>query len=88
MWGYLPVIRNDSVTHMNDRAVYLKEGNLFAHDLSLENFEDCFFLRFQLALLQSVPYLFSALVTVPFLLHSFWRYYIQHKRVPLNQLFC
>ena len=41
---------------MHDRAVYLKEGILFARDVSLENSEISF-LRFQLALLQSVPYL-------------------------------
>ena len=60
-WGYLPLIQNDSVTHMNDLVVYLKEEILFACDLSPENSEDCFFLRFQLALLQSAPYLFSTL---------------------------
>ena len=41
---------------MHDRAVYLKERILFARDVSLENSEISF-LRFQLALLQSVPYL-------------------------------
>ena len=35
--GYLPLIRKDSVTHMHDLGVYVKEGLPFAWDLSLEN---------------------------------------------------
>ena len=42
---------------MHDLAVYVKEGLLFAQDLSLENSLDCY-LCFQLALLHSVSYLF------------------------------
>ena len=34
--GYLPLIRNDSATHMHGLAVYVK----FAYDLSLENSAD------------------------------------------------
>ena len=41
---------------MHDLAVYVKEGLLFAQDLSLENSLDCY-LCFQLALLHSVSYL-------------------------------
>ena len=37
MKGYLPLIRKDSVTHMHDLAVYMKEGLPFAQDSSLEN---------------------------------------------------
>ena len=34
--GYLPVIRKDSSTHMHGLAVYVREGLLFARDLSLQ----------------------------------------------------
>ena len=40
--GYLPLIRKDSRTHMHDLAVYVKEGVLFAQDVSLENLADSF----------------------------------------------
>ena len=36
--SYLPLIRNDSSTHMYGLAVYVKEGLTFARELSLENF--------------------------------------------------
>ena len=55
--GYLPLIRKDSSTHMHGLAVYVKEGLLFARDLSLENSADSY-LCFQLALLHSVSYFF------------------------------
>ena len=42
---------------MHGLAVYVKEGLLFAQDLSLENSADSY-LCSQLALLHSVPYLF------------------------------
>ena len=54
MYGYLPLIRKDSTTHMHGLAVYAKEGLPFA---SLENSIDSS-LRFSLALLHSVPYFF------------------------------
>ena len=38
--GYLPLIRKDFSTHMHGLAVYVKEGLLFARDLSLENSAD------------------------------------------------
>ena len=41
--GYLPLIRNDSSTHMLGLAVYVKEGLPFARDLSLENSADYVF---------------------------------------------
>ena len=34
---YLPLTQTDSVIHMHGLAVYVKEGRLFAQDLSLEN---------------------------------------------------
>ena len=55
--GYLPLIRNDSTTHIHGLAVYVKEGLHFAQDLSLENSADCY-LCFQLALLHSMSYFF------------------------------
>ena len=47
--GYLPLIRKDSITHMQGFAVYVKEGIPFARDISLENSAD--YLCFRLALL-------------------------------------
>ena len=37
MRGYLPLIENDSATHMHGLTVYVKEGLPFTQDLSLEN---------------------------------------------------
>ena len=54
---YLPLIRKDSITHMNGLAVYVKKGLPFAWELSLENPADSY-LCFQLALLHSVCYFF------------------------------
>ena len=51
--GYLPLIRTDSITHMNGLAVYVKEGLPFAQDLSLENSANSY-LCFRLALLHLV----------------------------------
>ena len=52
-----PLIQRDSGSHMHSVAVYVKEGLPFAWDLSLENSADSY-LRFQLALLNSVSYFF------------------------------
>ena len=38
--GYLPLIRKDSTTYTHGLVVYVKEGLLFARDLSLENSGD------------------------------------------------
>ena len=57
MRGYLPLIRKDSITHMNGLAVYVKKGLPFAWELSLENPADSY-LCFQMALLYSVCYFF------------------------------
>ena len=57
MSGSLPLIRKDSSTHIHGPAAYVKEGLLFARDLSLENSADSY-LCFQLALLHSVSYFF------------------------------
>ena len=40
--GYLLLIQKDSITHMHGLAVYVKEGLLFARDLSLESSEDSY----------------------------------------------
>ena len=41
--GYLPLIQKDFITHMDDLAVYVKEGLRFTQDLSLENSEDSYY---------------------------------------------
>ena len=58
--GYLPLIWKDSSTHMHGLAVYVKEGLPVALDLPLENSRDSY-LRFRLALLDSVSYFFSSI---------------------------
>ena len=55
--GYLPLIWNDSSTHMHGLTVYVKEGLPFAWELSLENSADTD-LCFWLALNHSVSYFF------------------------------
>ena len=57
VWGYLPLIRKDSSTHMNVLAVYAKEGLPFARDISLENSADSY-LCFRLVLLYLVSFFF------------------------------
>ena len=76
MRGYLPLIRKDSVTHMDGLAVYVEEVLPFTWDLSLENFADPY-LCFRLALLHSLSYFFflyqspsSALCTVFYFISS------------------
>ena len=59
----LPLIRKDSITHMNGLAVYVKERLLFARDLSVKNSADSY-LCFRLALLHSTSY-FSSLYRSP-----------------------
>ena len=54
---YLPLIRNDSVVHMHDLAVYVKEGPLIAWGLSLENSKDSH-LCFRLTSLHLVSFYF------------------------------
>ena len=55
--SYLPLIQEDSSTHMHGLAVYVEEGLPFAWDLSLESSADSYSC-FRLALLHSVSYLF------------------------------
>ena len=40
--GYLPLIREDSATHMHGFAVYVKEGLSFTQASSLENAVDSY----------------------------------------------
>ena len=43
LWrAYLPLIQKDFITHMDDLAVYVKEGLPFTQDLSLENSADSY----------------------------------------------
>ena len=58
--GYLPLIRNDSSTHMHGFAIYVKEGLPFARDFPLEN-STASYLCFCLALFHSVSYFFSSI---------------------------
>ena len=55
--GYLPLIPNDSGTHMHGLTVYVKEGLPFAQNLSLANSADSY-LCFRLGLFHSVSYFF------------------------------
>ena len=55
--GYFPLIQTDSVTHMHDLAVYVKEGFPCARDLFLEKSADSY-LCFRLASLHSVSCFF------------------------------
>ena len=55
--GYLPLIQKDSVIHMHDLAVYVKEGLPIAQDQSQENFANSY-LCFRLALVHSWSYFF------------------------------
>ena len=57
MRGYLPLIRKDSVTHMDGLAVYVEEVLPFTWDLSPENFAGPY-LCFRLALLHSLSHFF------------------------------
>ena len=57
MRGYPPLIRKESITHMQGLAVYMKEGLHFAWGLSLKKSVDSY-LCFWLALLRSVSYFF------------------------------
>ena len=73
--GYLPLIWKDYVTNMQGLAVYVKEGILFACDLSLEN---CRFLLMFLTSFTSlsVLLLFLPSITSFVIMHSFWFYFI------------
>ena len=55
--GYFNLIRKNSASHMHGLAVYVKEGLLFAWDLSLESSADSY-LGFRLNLLHSMSYFF------------------------------
>ena len=68
--GSLPLIREDSVTHMHGPAVYVKEGVPFARDLSLDNSADSY-LCFRLALLSSALLLFPLSITFFLFVHGF-----------------
>ena len=55
--SYLPLIRNDSGTHMHGLTVYVREGLPFTRDLSQESSANSY-LCFRLALLYSMSYFF------------------------------
>ena len=62
---YLPLIRNDSRTHMQGLAVYIKEGLPFTWNLSLENSADSY-LNFRLAILYFTSSIDHFLIFVQF----------------------
>ena len=64
---YLPLIRNDSRTHMQGLAVYIKEGLPFTWNLSLENSADSY-LNFRLAILYFTSSIDHFLIFVQFLI--------------------
>ena len=57
MRSYLPLFRKDSTSHIHGLGAYVKEGLLFAWDLSLENSTDSC-LCFRPTLLRLVSYFF------------------------------
>ena len=61
--GYLPLIQNDSSSHMHGLTLYVKEGLPFVQNLSLENS-------------LSVLLLFPLSITFFIFVHSFWFYFI------------
>ena len=73
--GYLPLIWKDYVTNMQGLAVYVKEGILFACDLSLEN---CRFLLMFLTSFTSLSVLLLFPLSIIFFVfvHGFWFYFI------------
>ena len=74
--GFLPLIRKDSGTHMHGRTVYVKEGLLFAWDLSLENLL-MFLLMFSTGFSSlSVLLLFPLWITFFIFVHGFFLYFI------------
>ena len=79
----------DSITHMHDLAVYVKEEPPFAQDLlSLENSADsclCFRLAFTSL---SVLLRFPLSITFFIFMHSFWFYFIWNRWGSLNQPIC
>ena len=69
--AYLRLIPKDSSTHMHGLVFYVKQGLLFATDLSVEN-SGCSDLCFRLPLLHSVSYFFFPLsITFFVFAHSF-----------------
>ena len=61
--GYLPLIQNDSSSHMHGLTLYVKEGLPFVQNLSLENS-------------LSVLLLFPLSITFFIFVHGFWFYFI------------
>ena len=69
--GYLPLIREDYITHMHGLPVYVKEGLLFAWDLSLED-SARFLLMFSIGFTSLIVLLlFPLLITFFVSMHGF-----------------
>ena len=70
MRGYLPLIREDSITHTHGLAIFVKEGLPFARDLSSEY--SAFLLMFSIGFTSlSVLLLFPLSITFFDLMHGF-----------------
>ena len=87
IWGYLPFIQKDSITHMHGLAVFVKEGLPFARDLSLENSKDAY-LCFRLALLHSVSYFFFLYRSPSSLLYKVFDSISSNRRGSPDQPIC
>ena len=73
--GYLPLIQQNSNTHMHVLAVYVKEELSFPRDLSLENSADSS-LCFRLSLRHCILLLFHLSITFFVFVHGFLFYFI------------
>ena len=71
MRSYLPLIQEDSSTHMHGLAVYLKEGLPFAWDVSLENSADSLIMLLIGFTSLIVLLLFPLLITFFVFVHNF-----------------
>ena len=68
--GYLPLIQKDSITHMHDHAVYVKEGLPFGWVLYPESSAD-FYLCFSAGFASLSVLLFPLLITFFIVMHGF-----------------
>ena len=74
----------DSSTHMHGLAVYVKEGQPFARDLSLENSADSY-LCLQLALLHSVTYFFFSIDHLLYLFACFVLFFFHSTQMRFSR---
>ena len=72
---YLPLIQKNSSTHMHCVTVYVKEGLLFARDLSLKTLQILTYV-FDWVYITHCLILLSLLITFFVFGHGFWFYFI------------